>query len=130
MKKILFLSALLSFCLSGAELTYQNDFFKVRFDTKGAVIKELIHKKQNWNGSSKSGNSFGEMRIGCTAGVKRQEHENFEKYDFTLKDWKMIGRNTVNITFSACGNVFKNIQMREKCVLLEHQICPCRVHRR
>ena len=84
LKKILSLAALLALTLGAAELSYKNDFFKVRFDTKGGVIKELIHKNQNWNGSSKSGNSFGEMRVGCTAGIKRQEHENFEKYDSIL----------------------------------------------
>ena len=99
--------------VSGAELSYKNDFFKVRFDTKGAVIKELIHRNQNWNGSSKAGNSFGEMRIGCATGEKSQEHENFEKYDFTLKEWKELGRNTVHITFTACGNVFKNIRLNK-----------------
>ncbi|MBR7139461.1 MAG: beta-galactosidase [Lentisphaeria bacterium] len=113
MKRFLFIPALLAFMVSGAELSYKNDFFSVRFDTKGAVIKELIHRNQNWNGSSKAGNSFGEMRIGCATGEKSQEHENFEKYDFTLKEWKELGRNTVHITFTACGNVFKNIRLNK-----------------
>ena len=61
MKKIFFPAALLLSCfLTGAELVYKNAFFQVRFDTKGAVIKELIHKKENWNGSAAPGNSFGE----------------------------------------------------------------------
>ena len=48
MKKIFFPAALLlSSFLTGAELVYKNAFFQVRFDTKGAVIKELIHKKEN-----------------------------------------------------------------------------------
>ena len=81
MKKIsLLLASALALTVSGVELSYKNEFFSVRFDTRGAVIKELIHKKQNWNGSSKSGDSFGEMRIGTAKGPKVQEHENFEKY--------------------------------------------------
>lgn len=112
MKKIFFPAALLLSCfLTGAELVYKNAFFQVRFDTKGAVIKELIHKKENWNGSAAPGNSFGEMRIGRATGPKRQEHENFEKYDFALKEWKVKGSNTVDITFTACGTVFKNIRL-------------------
>ena len=112
MKKISFLLVFaLALSVSGVELSYKNDFFNVRFDTRGAVIKELIHKKQNWNGSSNAGNSFGEMRIGAAVSPKEQGHENFEKYDFTLKEWKELGRNTVHITFTACGTVFKNIRL-------------------
>ena len=50
MKKIsLLLASALALTVSGVELSYKNEFFSVRFDTRGAVIKELIHKKQNWN---------------------------------------------------------------------------------
>ena len=111
LKRLLSLAALFALTVGAAELSYKNDFFTVRFDTKGGVIKELIHKNQNWNGSSQAGNSFGEMRVGCATGPKSQEHENFEKYDFTLKEWKELGRNTVNITFTACGTVFNNIRL-------------------
>ena len=75
-KTLLLFAAFLGVCLSGAEIIYKNKFFEVTFDTKGAVIKKLIHKGENWNGSSNSGNSFGEMRIGCATGAKSQEHEN------------------------------------------------------
>ena len=50
-QKLLLLAALLGVSLSGAEITYKNKFFEVTFDTKGAVIKKLVHKGENWNGS-------------------------------------------------------------------------------
>ena len=80
MKKTLFMAVLaLTAAVTAAEISYKNDFFDVRFDTRGAVIKNLIHKGQNWNGSCAAGSSFGDMRVGCATGPKSQEHENFEK---------------------------------------------------
>lgn len=105
--------------VTAAEVSYKNDFFDVRFDTRGAVIKNLIHKGENWNGSCASGSSFGDMRVGCATGAKSQEHENFEKNDFAIKEWKVMGRNTVHITFSACGTVFQNIRL-EKTYKFNH----------
>jgi hypothetical protein len=120
MKKILFMSVLaLTAAVTAAEVSYKNDFFDVRFDTRGAVIKNLIHKGQNWNGSCAAGSSFGDMRVGCATGPKSQEHENFEKYDFAIKEWKILGRNTVHVTFTACGTVFQNIRL-EKTYKFNH----------
>ena len=114
MKKItLLLTAFLGVCASGAEITYKNNYFEVCFDTKGAVIKKLIHKGEDWNGGSAHGNSFGEMRIGCATGAKSQEHENFEKYDFAIKEWNVRGNSTLDATFTACGTVFKDIRLEK-----------------
>ena len=63
------------------------------------MIKKLVHKGENWNGSCASGSSFGDLRIGCAAGPKSQEHENFEKYDFAIKKWDARHNNSLNILF-------------------------------
>jgi len=118
-QKLLLLAALLGVSLSGAEITYKNKFFEVTFDTKGAVIKKLVHKGENWNGSCASGSSFGDLRIGCATGPKSQEHENFEKYDFAIKKWDVRGSNTLDVTFTACGTVFKDIRL-EKTYKFNH----------
>ena len=120
-KTVIFLGAFLCAALSGAEINYKNSFFDVTFDTRGAVIKKLIHKGENWNGSCKSGSSFGDVRIGCAKGAKSQEHENFEKYDFAIKEWNVAGNNTLNVTFTACGTVFKDIRLEKSYKFNHHK---------
>ena len=120
MKKLLLLLGFAAgTLLSAAELEYKNAFFEVKFDTKGGVIKNLVHKKELWNGSTGKYASFEDVRVGCGKGPKLQEHEIFSKLDFAVKEWPIKGTNTVTVTFSACGTAFTDLRL-EKSYIFNH----------
>ena len=114
MKKLfLLLAAAAGLSLAAAELTYKNPFFEVRFDTRGGVIKHLVHKGTAWGGSRADFSSFDDLRVGRIVKPNCQEHEDFSKINYAVREWQVRGPASAVITFAARGLVFTALQLEK-----------------
>ena len=117
MKKILFLLAFAAGALlSAAELDFKNASFQVRFDTRGGVIKDLVHNKVAWGGSFNGESSFSDVRVGFCANPRSQVYEDFSKIDFDIREWSSEGPGSARITFAADGISMTGLRLEKSYI--------------